>query len=63
MNSKLVWASLKSFLQSMFITVQTILNEQIMDQIERSGEDVKNDRVRTSREFLKELYSDCGDMR
>ena len=49
MNSKLVWASLKSFLQSLIATMQTILNAQIMDQIERSGEDVKNDKVRTAR--------------
>ena len=58
MNSKLVWASLKSFLQSLIATILTIPKVQIMDQIERSGEDVKNDRVRTAREFLKELHSD-----
>ncbi len=58
MNSKLVWASLKFFLQSLIATMQTILNAQIMDQIERSGEDIKNNRIRTAREFLKELHSD-----
>ena len=63
MNSKLVWTLLKSFLQSLIATILTIPKVQIMDQIERSREDIKNGRVMAVREFLKELYSDCGDMR
>ena len=54
MNSKLALSLPKSFFQSLIATVQTILNVQIMDQIERSREDVKYGRVRTARE----LYSD-----
>ncbi len=62
MNNEHGWSFPGSFFQSMVATIQTIRNSQIMDQIERSCEDVKWDRVRPVREFIKELYSDCGDM-
>ncbi len=62
MNSKFAWSFPKSFLQSLIATMQTILNVQIIDQIERSREDIKNGRVRVVRGFLKELYSDDNDM-
>ncbi len=55
MISKLTCRIPKSFLQSWIATIKTPLDMQIMDQIERSGEDLKNGRIRNVRDFLKEL--------
>ncbi len=60
MNSKPAWILPKSFIQSLIAAIQIIQNVQIIGQIERSGENVKNGRVRAVREFLKELYSWWG---
>ena len=45
----------KSDLESLEATIETLENEYVMDQLERSGTDIKNDRVRQVREFIKEL--------
>ena len=45
----------KSFLQSLIATIKTLLDMHIMDQIERSGKDIENGRIRNVRDFLKEL--------
>jgi|ACXL01.1.fsa_nt_gi hypothetical protein len=53
--SKLAFGIPKSFLQSLITTIKTLLNTHIMDQIERSGEDIENGRIRNVRDLLKEL--------
>ncbi|MHB8361461.1 MAG: hypothetical protein ACYDAO_10300 [Thermoplasmataceae archaeon] len=55
MISKLTSRIPKSFLQSLIATIKTLLDTQIMNQIERSGEDLENGRIRNVRDFLKEL--------
>ncbi|EQB68664.1 MAG: hypothetical protein AMDU5_GPLC00009G0013 [Thermoplasmatales archaeon Gpl] len=45
----------KSDLDSLEATVETLENEYVMDQLERSEQDIQNGRVRNMREFLKEL--------
>jgi hypothetical protein len=45
----------KSDLDSLEATVETLENEYVMVQLERSEQDVQNGRVRNIREFLKEL--------
>ena len=45
----------KSDLDSLEATVETLENEYVMDQLERSEKDIQNGRVRNVREFLKEL--------
>lgn len=47
----------KSYLDGLEATIETLENEQVMDQLERSGIDIKNGRVRQVREFIKELWS------
>ena len=53
-QSRLV-SILKSDLDSLEATVETLENEYVMDQLERSEQDIQNGRVRNVREFLKEL--------
>ena len=45
----------KSDLDSLEATVETLENEYVMDQLERSERDIQNGRVRNVRDFLKEL--------
>ena len=45
----------KSDLDSLEATVETLENEYVIDQLERSEQDIQNGRVRNVREFLKEL--------
>ena len=45
----------KSDLDSLEATIETLENEHVMDQLERSEQDIQNGRVRNVREFLKEL--------
>jgi PHD/YefM family antitoxin component YafN of YafNO toxin-antitoxin module len=45
----------KSDLDSLEATVETLENEYVMDQLERSEQDIEKGRVRNVREFLKEL--------
>ena len=45
----------KSDLDSLEATVETLENEYVMDQLERSEQDIQKGRVRNVREFLKEL--------
>ena len=45
----------KSDLDSLETTVETLENEYVMDQLERSEQDIQNGRVRNVRDFLKEL--------
>ena len=45
----------KSDLDSLEATSETLENEYVMDQLERSEQDIQNGRVRNVREFLKEL--------
>ena len=45
----------KSDLDSLEATVETLENEYVMDQLERSEKDIQKGRVRNVREFLKEL--------
>ena len=45
----------KSDLDSLEATVETLENEYVMDQLERSEKDIRKGRVRNVREFLKEL--------
>ncbi len=45
----------KSDLDSLEATVETLENEYVMDQLERSEQDIHNGRVRNVRDFLKEL--------
>ena len=45
----------KSDLESLEATVETLENEYIMEQIERSEIDIKKGKVRNVKDFLKEL--------
>jgi PHD/YefM family antitoxin component YafN of YafNO toxin-antitoxin module len=45
----------KSDLDSLEATIETLENEYVMDQLERSEQDIQRGRVRNVREFLKEL--------
>ncbi|MCL4325973.1 MAG: hypothetical protein M1481_04020 [Candidatus Thermoplasmatota archaeon] len=45
----------KSDLDSLEATVEPLENEYVMDQLERSEQDIQKGRVRNVREFLKEL--------
>jgi hypothetical protein len=42
-------------LDSLEATVETLENEYVMDQLERSEQDIQKGRVRNVRGFLKEL--------
>ncbi len=45
----------KSDLGSLEATIETLENEYVMGQLERSEQDIQMDRVRNLKEFLKEL--------
>jgi hypothetical protein len=45
----------KSDLDGIEATIGTLENEYVIDQLERSEQDIQNGRVRNVREFLKEL--------
>ena len=45
----------KSDLDSLDATIETLENKHVMDQLEKSEQDIQNNRVRDAREFLKEL--------
>ena len=45
----------KSDLDGLEATVETLENEYVMNQLERSEQDIQKGRVRNVREFLKEL--------
>jgi PHD/YefM family antitoxin component YafN of YafNO toxin-antitoxin module len=45
----------KSDLESLEATIETLENEYVMDQLERSEQDIQKGTVRNVREFLKEL--------
>ena len=45
----------KSYLDSLEATKETLENEYVMNQLERSEIDIQMEKVRSVREFLKEL--------
>ena len=45
----------KSDLDSLKATIETLENEYVMDQLERSEQDIQKGRVGNVRDFLKEL--------
>lgn len=45
----------KSYLDSLEATIETLENEYVMSQLKRSEIDVQSGKVRSAREFLKEL--------
>lgn len=45
----------KSDLESLEATIETLENKYVMEQLEKSEEDIKHGRVRNAREFLKDL--------
>ena len=45
----------KTDLESMEVTIETLQNRYVMEQLERSEEDIAKGRVRRAREFLEEL--------
>ena len=45
----------KSDLDSLEATVETLENEYVIDQLEKSEQDIQKGKLRTVREFLKEL--------
>ena len=51
MISKLTYSIPKSFLQSLIATIKTLIDTEIMNQIERSGEDLENGRIRNVRDL------------
>ncbi len=53
-KSRLV-SILKSDLDSLDATIETLENEHVMDQLEKSEQDIQKGKVRNVREFLKEL--------
>ena len=53
-RSRLV-SSPKSDLDSLEATIETLENEYVMDQLERSEQDIEYGKVRNARDFLEEL--------
>ena len=45
----------KSDLDSLEATIETLENEYVMDQLERSEQDIEDGKVRNARDFLEEL--------
>ena len=45
----------KSYLDSLEATIETLENEYVMNQLKRSEIDIQSGKVRSIREFLKEL--------
>lgn len=45
---------LKSDLDSLLATIETLENQGVMDQLSRSEDDIREGRVRSAREFLQE---------
>ena len=45
----------KSYLDSLEATIETLENEYVMNQLKRSEIDVQSGKVRSAKEFLKEL--------
>ena len=45
----------KSDLDSLEATIGTLENEYVMDQLERSEQDIEYGKVRNARDFLEEL--------
>jgi len=45
----------KSDLDSLEATIETLENKYVMEQLERSEQDIQKGKVRNVREFLKEL--------
>lgn len=45
----------KSDLESLQATIETLENKYVMDQLEKSEQDIQKGRVKDAREFLKEL--------
>ncbi len=45
----------KSDLDSLEATIETLENEHVMGQLERSEQDIQKGKVRNIREFLKEI--------
>ncbi len=46
----------KSDLESLEATIETLENKHVMDQLEKSEQDIQKGRVRDAREFLKEIH-------
>jgi len=47
----------KADLESMEATIETLQNKYVMEQLEKSEEDIKAGRTRNIDEFIKELES------
>ena len=45
----------KSDLESLEANIETLENKHVMDQLEKSEQDIQKGRVRDAREFLKEI--------
>jgi PHD/YefM family antitoxin component YafN of YafNO toxin-antitoxin module len=45
----------KDDLESMEATIETLQNKEVMEQLEKSEEDIRKGRVRKIDEFIKEL--------
>jgi hypothetical protein len=45
----------KSDLDSLDATIETLENKHVMEQLEKSEQDIQKGRVRDAREFLNEL--------
>ena len=48
-------SAIKDRSDSLEATAKTLLDREIMEQIEAGDRNIKKDRVRSAREFLKEL--------
>jgi hypothetical protein len=45
---------LKSYLDGLLDTIETLQSHSIMEQLRKSGNDLRKGRVRSAREFLQE---------
>jgi hypothetical protein len=52
---KLVHCFPGSFIQSLIVTLETLLNKHVMIQIRESGLEIQDRRVRNVRDFLEQL--------
>ena len=55
MIRKSVHRSAGTFIQGLIATLETLLNKHVMIQISESDLDIEDGRVRSVRDFLKEL--------
>ena len=55
MISRIAHTRPESFLQGLIATIETLLDKRVMDQINKSGQDIEYGKVINARDFLDKL--------